>query len=428
MFVSAANARPIIAISAPVWQDGKVIAVIRAIIDMAFFDEVLLKPEDVGSKGRSGILDPNFEMKLPENFVLYDVIKGKEYRPLEIPARPEEFAAESGIIQYYDKKRGDILAAFHRFREPEWVLVVEEPLQEILAPIRNVGRITFATAIFLIAAMFGVVFFIVNPRLRSILQCLNLAQEIGAGNLEARLDLRAQDEIGKLAEGLNAMAANLQKAERQRHRAEEAESRLAQSRLQALRYQINPHFLFNILNSIDALAKQAPRKIPELIRELSRYLRFTLTEQAGGLVPLHLELDAITSYLKLEKIRFEENLEVEFITSPDCGQALVPELLLQPLVENAVKYGMKTSPLPLRIAIKCSTLTGKNLEIEVANTGEWLGERDSGRDGNGIGLLNLRQRLALLYPDASSLRLESRDGWVFARVELPLARAEKDVH
>jgi two-component system, LytTR family, sensor kinase len=297
----------------------------------------------------------------------------------------------------------------------------------VLAPIRNMGRVTLLTALFLIVAVFGVVFSMVNPGLRNLLRCLNLVQEIGAGNLEARLDLASHDEIGRLAEGLNTMAVSLQKAGQERQRAEEAETRLARSRLQALRYQINPHFLFNILNSIDALAKQAPQRIPELIRELSRYLRFTLTEQTNGLVPLHLELDAITSYLKLEKIRFEEDLVVEIITSPNCGQALVPELLLQPLVENALKYGMRTSPLPLRVAIRC-TLADETLAIEIANTGKWISENEPSRERSGIGLLNLRQRLALRYPNTHSFTIGDRQGWIIAKVELPLARVNRDVH
>ncbi len=556
MFTSASNGRTIIGISAPVFEGAKIIAVIRVVIDMAFFDDVLLKPKDVRTAGRSGIFDPKFVESKDTTYLKYrdisDIfIKGKKYLPLEIPAPAAEFARESGIIQYPDKKLGDILAAFHRIKEPEWIIVLEEPLQEILAPIRNVGRVALVSAFFLICAVFGVVFFLVNPRLRGILSCLRLAQEIGGGNLEARLDLGAHDEIGRLAQGLNTMAADLAgsrqaleeaertyrgifenavegifqidrdnrfiaanpsfarimgfaepgellgrpfpasfadpaqreaffaelesrgivegfefnfirrdgalvgagslfaqaekddsgqivliqgmladiterlKAERERQRAEEAESHLARSRLQALRYQINPHFLFNILNSIDALAKQAPQKIPDLIRELSRYLRFTLTEQKDGLVPLHLELDAITSYLKLEKIRFEDDLVVEIITSPNCGEALVPELLIQPLVENAVKYGMKTSPMPLRIAIRC-TLTEKMLEVEVANTGKWLSDTEAGQAKSGIGLQNLRQRLNLRYPDTSSLTLEARGGWIIAKVDLPFTRFDKD--
>lgn len=106
-----------------------------------------------------------------------------------------------------------------------------------------------------------------------------------------------------------------------------------------------------------------------------------MTEQTNGLVPLHRELDAITSYLKLEKIRFED----EIIASPHCGQDLAPEFLLQPLVENALKYGMKTSSLPLRPAIRC-TMTDQRLTVEVANTGKGLGETEPGLKKSGIDL------------------------------------------
>ena len=547
MFLSAANGRPIIAISVPVRHQGKITAVLRAIIDMAFFDAVLLKPDSAGSGTSSGIIDPKFSNKLPEDYHYMDAIKGGDYHPLKIPVPLSEFSGQHGFIQYRNP-RGEMLAAFHRITEPEWIVVTQAPLKEVLAPIRHLGRVAYLTAVLMIGAVFVVVFAIMNPRLHGILGCLNLVQKIGAGNLDARLNLHANDEIGKLAEGLNTMAASLAsqrqaleeaertyrgifenavegifradggqrlitanpsfalimgyngpheiigfpvsaffaepahheafltelqlqgvvenyeltfvrrdgsigfgslfaraekdehgnitlfqgmltditeklKVARERQRAEEAESLLYQSRLRALRYQINPHFLFNILNSIDSLAKQAPKRIPELIRELSRYLRFTLTERTSALLPLNLELDAITSYLKLEKIRFEDDLVVEIITSLNCGQELVPEFVIQPLVENAIKYGMKTSGPPLRIAIRC-TLTGKGLEIEVANTGKWVGEEEHARDQTGIGLLNLSTRLDLLYPGVYSLTHTNRGGWIIAKVKLPLVKAE----
>jgi PAS domain S-box-containing protein len=547
MFLSGANGRPIIAISVPVRLRGRIIAVLRAIIDMAFFDAVLLKPDRTSSGASSGIIDPNFSNELPEKFHFMDAMKGEEYHPLKIPVPLSEFSGEEGFIQYHTLK-GEMLTAFRRIKEPEWIVVTQAPLQEVLAPIRHMGRVAFLTAVLMIGAVFTVVFVIMNPRLHGILGCLHLVQRIGAGNLDARLNLEAHDEIGRLAQGLNTMAASLAsqrqslelaertyrgifenavegifkadegqrlitanpsfarimgydgpleiigdpvsaffakpaqheaflaelqargvvenfeftfvrrdgstgfgslfaraekdeqgnlapfqgmladiteklKAARERQRAEEAENRLYRSRLRALRSQINPHFLFNILNSIDALAKQAPQKIPDLIRELSRYLRFTLTEHNGALLPLNLELDAITSYLKLEKIRFEDDLVVEIITSPHCGQELVPEFFIQPLVENAIKYGMKTSETPLNIAIRC-TLTGESLEIEVANTGKWVGEEEPARDHTGIGLQNLRTRLDLLYPGAYSLTHTNRGGWIIAKMKLPLVKAE----
>lgn len=88
---------------------------------------------------------------------------------------------------------------------------------------------------------------------------------------------------------------------------------------------------------------------------------------------------------------------------------------------------MKTSPLPLRIAITC-TLTDKRLEVEVANTGEWVRKKEYSRNENGIGLKNLRQRLELLYPGYSSLTLDTREGWIIAKVKLPLSGADADAH
>jgi len=207
-------------------------------------------------------------------------------------------------------------------------------------------------------------------------------------------------------------------AEEERRRAEETERRLVQSRLEALRYQINPHFLFNVLNALDVLSRKNPERISKLVGHLARYLRSTLSSGDSGSVPLREELETMESYLALEKVRFEEGLAVSIGVDPEILDLPVPELLLQPLVENAVKHGMKTSPMPLRIRIS-GRRAGDRLLIEVANTGKWL-PRD-GRPGerNGLGLENLRKRLDLAFDGRYRLGTGEAGEWVFVTVELP---------
>ncbi|HQM81912.1 MAG TPA: histidine kinase, partial [Syntrophorhabdaceae bacterium] len=151
------------------------------------------------------------------------------------------------------------------------------------------------------------------------------------------------------------------------------------------------------------------------IRQLSGYLRSTLAARESGFVPLGEELEAITSYLNLEKVRFEENLAVSVSAPFALHDAMIPELLIQPLVENAVKHGMKTSPMPLAVEVSCRASNG-SLEITVSNTGKWIGNGDG---GGGIGLENIRRRLSLVYGGRSRLRIDEKGARVYVTVELP---------
>jgi integral membrane sensor domain MASE1 len=189
------------------------------------------------------------------------------------------------------------------------------------------------------------------------------------------------------------------------------------ARLEVLRYQLNPHFLYNSLNSIYGLLFESARDAGEMVLRLSDFCRATLTGPQDELPTLGAEVDALRSYLDVEKVRWGDKLQVEVAVAPDLGPVRLPPFLLLPLVENAIKYGGRTSPEVLRLRIDAHRAAGA-LVIEVANTGRWL-EPDASRPGStGIGLENLRQRLQRYYPDAHAFTLAARDGWVTARLEL----------
>lgn len=193
---------------------------------------------------------------------------------------------------------------------------------------------------------------------------------------------------------------------------------LAQARLEALRYQLNPHFLYNALNSIEALSREGPAQIPEVVRRLCECLRYALYPKKGGLATLKQELQEVASYLHVEEVRFAEHLVVETDVSDAAQGALVPEFLLQPLVENAIKHGMRTSSMPLCVVIRAGCTDGV-LEIEIRNTGRWTRQADDADDG-GIGLKNLETRLDLLYADRYRLKTTEEAGWVAVTVAIPL--------
>lgn len=193
---------------------------------------------------------------------------------------------------------------------------------------------------------------------------------------------------------------------------------LAQARLETLRYQLNPHFLYNALNSIEALSREAPTRIPETVRRICDCLRYALYPKKGGMATLEQELQAVESYLRVERLRFEENLLVNTDVDDAARAAGVPEFLLQPLVENAIKHGMKTSEMPLRVVIRAGCADGM-LELEVRNTGHWLTKADEATSG-GVGLENLRRRLDLFYPNSHRLKTSEEAGWVSVAGAIPL--------
>jgi len=202
-----------------------------------------------------------------------------------------------------------------------------------------------------------------------------------------------------------------------------------EARLQMLRYQVNPHFLFNALNSIRALVDEEPGRARQMITELADFFRYSLLETRERDVPLGDELRAIRSYLEIQRIRFEERLRVSFDVEPGAEDARLPGFLIHPLVENAVKHGLDTRKGPLELRVR-ARVEGAWLEVEVANSGRWrapeaAGTHASGKpEGTGTGLTNVRERLAHAYPGRHRFEVREDDGWVKATLRVELGHRE----
>ena len=185
--------------------------------------------------------------------------------------------------------------------------------------------------------------------------------------------------------------------------------------LRALEAQINPHFLFNALNSIRGLVLEDPPLAQDMVTRLANILRYNLRRDLKQLVPLSSEVEVISVYLALEGVRLEERLRVRLDIEPAAAAFPIPAMLLQTLVENAVKYGI--APLAAGGELRVSArIDGNALALEVDNPG-CLADPHPG--ATGVGLANARERLRLLYGGRATLRLENRDGHVAATVLLP---------
>ena len=187
------------------------------------------------------------------------------------------------------------------------------------------------------------------------------------------------------------------------------ENQATSAQLAMLRYQLNSHFLFNTLNSISTLVllKQTERANAMLSR-LSSFLRYTLANEATAQVTIEQEIDTLKLYLEIEKMRFEDRLRPSFEIDPAVGKARLPSLLLQPLVENAIKYAVTPQEEGAEIAV-AARLAGDRVQITVADTG--AGDQGAGGSGStGVGLANIRDRLSQAYGEDHRFETQARAG------------------
>ncbi len=197
-----------------------------------------------------------------------------------------------------------------------------------------------------------------------------------------------------------------------------------ESQLKMLRYQLNPHFLFNTLNAISTLILDKDTQLANtMVTRLSRFLRYTLDNDPMQRVTVKEEVEAIKLYLDIEKVRFDERLRLHFDIETEAQTALVPSLLLQPLVENAIKYAVSQSVNGGSIGISAKVFGG-DLLLVVADDGPGL-DLKQGRipKGGGVGVSNCRERLKEIYEDRQSFRLTNTEPHgLTVSIRIPVSR------
>lgn len=207
-----------------------------------------------------------------------------------------------------------------------------------------------------------------------------------------------------------------------------------------LRHQLNPHFMFNVLNSISSLLSENPRNAKRMILEFSLLLRHTLDAGSQLTISLGEEIEAVEHYLDIEKLRFEEQLDASVYADPAMLDFNVPVFLIQPLVENAIKYGMESSESALRVEVSVTLEKVESgadwLRVEVRNSGHWIAETQNEHDENimaalvkqnstGIGLDNLRKRLSQLYADGQTMEIIESGGMVAVIIRIMTRELER---
>ena len=199
-------------------------------------------------------------------------------------------------------------------------------------------------------------------------------------------------------------------AQEEQKRRLKAVSMAHEAQLKMLQYQLNPHFLFNTLNAISTLILDKHTQLAnEMVTRLSHFLRYTLENDPLKKVSVSQEIEALQLYLDIEKVRFGERLQLHFNVDRAATDALMPSLLLQPLVENSIKYAISQAIQQGSIGISATVVDGW-LELAVADDGPGLNTRD-GRipKGSGVGLANCRERLREIYGEKQSFRIATTE-------------------
>lgn len=193
------------------------------------------------------------------------------------------------------------------------------------------------------------------------------------------------------------------------------ETILKETEIKMLRSQINPHFLFNCLNSISSLTITDPEKAREMVIKLSDFMRYALSKKDEQPVSLRSELENLRLYLDIEKVRFGERLSIEEKTDDNCLDTKIPVMLLQPLIENAVKHGVYESTESVRISTQAKRIDNY-VTISITNNYD---AASSSKKGTGTGLINVRRRLELFYGNKASIRTMKEEGLYTVTIFLP---------
>lgn len=202
--------------------------------------------------------------------------------------------------------------------------------------------------------------------------------------------------------------------------ASQLQARLTEARLHALRAQLHPHFLFNTLNAISAFIEKSPQTARQMTAHLGELLRFALEHAERQEITLAEELSFLENYLEIQRIRFADRLEIQLHIAPETLNALVPSLLLQPLVENAIRHGLSPRAARGRLALHAQR-EGNFINLSISDDGVGLPENWQAAARHGVGLSNTRERLEKLYAGAHRFVIRnSEGGGVTVELTLPL--------
>jgi two-component system, sensor histidine kinase YesM len=290
------------------------------------------------------------------------------------------------------------------------------PYERLFSSLGRFRRLLVAFAAVLFAVMVGFSFWIAGSVTKPIARLAGLMRSAEAGRLSRiRLEERSRDrhdEIGELYREFGTMLGRIDRLIHERYRTQLV---LKEAEFRSLQAQINPHFLYNTLESINWLAQLGRAgDIAEMVQALGAILRASI-DRAAPLVRLGEELSLLRSYVLIQRARYGPRLRVDIEVPDDCGDVAIPKLTLQPLVENAIKYGLGRSSRQCRVAVSAAG-DGDKVRVVVRDNGPGMSEDlvrrllrgKSASRGSGVGIKNIDERLRSIYGSRGGLSIESR--------------------
>lgn len=328
-----------------------------------------------------------------------------------------EKAYESNGSGYYvDGSESGNFAIAH-YTLPNWNLKIVQsiPRKEFIGETRNILFATTGVSLLMFVILVFTALILSRSVSRPVKQIKAAMKRIQDGNFETRLDVKSRDEFGSIAVSLNYMAAQLKEL---LDKLIQEERRRSETEFSMLQYQINPHFLYNVLATIRlSAASKHDTDTAEMLQKLAKLLRRTLAN-AGRMVPLETELCNIRDFVDIQKVLFNDKIKIVYEICEPTGACLIPNMLLQPLVENAIihGFGKEVSDPEIRIS---SYLDHDKLQLIVADngigmTGETmeniLESNQNQMSYNSVGINNVNRRIKLYFGESSGLSFESSQG------------------
>ncbi len=313
--------------------------------------------------------------------------------------------------------------------------------------LRAVVEVTIRTGVFI--ALLGValgalvVLASTHRMTRQINRLVASMDEVASGNMDLRVPVESDDEIGRMATHFNDMIGKtkelLERVVREKASKNEAEYQMLEYKYRSLQSQINPHFIYNAMETVNALAKiDGNEEICDVVQHISAFFRQNTGNMQKRFITVSREFDSLKQYAYIYRHIHGESLSTPFSCTPDAAYALLPTMILQPVLENALVHGVRSGSAEVDISARDE---GERLLIQVRDNGEGMsperveqllhGRRDepeTGRSSTGIGIRNVRDRLWLIYGEQAELRIASAPGeGTTVSIALPLCYQESEL-
>ena len=302
------------------------------------------------------------------------------------------------------------------------------------------GSATYAVQKYTLATMMALVYILTRSVLKKLGEIKKSMKEVANGNFDSRIEVTDADDISQLALAFNDMSQRISElmaelVEKERMRSN-AELQVLEYKYRALETQIRPHFIYNALEVISSMAKiKGETEMIDIVQTISRYFRNITQSTTDQFITVQQEFDRLQDYTRIYQFMHGDHLKTVFSARETARNAMIPTMILQPVVENSLKYGLRSQEEDSEIRVHAYTQDGKLL-ITIRDNGKGLTQEQMEKlekgetaesSSSGIGMANVRQRLKLIYGDKSSISFRNRTaGGVKVTIEIPFTYSEPD--